>query len=115
MGVVQKDDFNTTLSKEEAGDFEFALEMVRLGPSASNKQPWRIVLKDSACHFYEYKQPGYSDRFPYDIQRIDMGIAAAHFDYAVKEKNIKGNFEILNQSNLELPTNMEYVFSWIKE
>ncbi len=67
------------------------MEMVRLGPSASNKQPWRILLKDAVCHFYEYKEPGYSDRFNYDIQRIDLGIAAAHFDLAVNEKGIKGH------------------------
>ena len=65
-------DFNTPLHKEEAGDFAFALEMVRLGPSASNKQPWRILLKDGAWHFYEYKEPNYSSIFSYDIQRVDI-------------------------------------------
>lgn len=108
-------DFGSILTKEEAGDLKFALEMVRLGPSASNKQPWRIVLKDNSCYFYEYKEPGYSDRFPYDIQRIDMGIAAAHFDHAVKEKGIKGYFEIGDQPSLKLHDNMEYVFSWIRK
>ena len=88
--------------------------MVRLAPSASNKQPWRILLKDGAFHFYEYKEPGYSDRFPYDIQRVDMGIAAAHFDFSVKEKGIKGVFNTSSEPELELPAHMEYVFSWIR-
>lgn len=52
--------FNESLSspitKEEAKDMAFALEMVRLGPSASNKQPWRIVRKDGNWHFFEYKE-----------------------------------------------------------
>ena len=82
---------------------------------AINQQPWRIVLQDNSCHFYEYKEPGYSNVFPYDIQRIDMGIAAAHFDHAVKEKDIKGNFRIIDQPELELPENVEYVFSWTRE
>ncbi len=108
-------DFQTPLTKEKAGDLEVPLEMVRLGPSASNKQPWRILIKDNACHFYEYKQPGYSDSFPYDIQRIDMGIAAAHFDFSVKEKGLKGYFDTECVPELELPDHMEYVFSWIRE
>ncbi len=108
-------DFQTTLTKEKAGDLEVPLEMVRLGPSASNKQPWRILIKDNACHFYEYKQPGYSDSFPYDIQRVDMGIAAAHFDFSVKEKGLIGYCDTECEPELELPDHMEYVFSWIRE
>jgi hypothetical protein len=113
--LFYKNDFESPLNKEEAGELEFPLEMIRLGPSASNKQPWRVLLKDSICHFYEYKEPGYSDRFPYDIQRVDMGIAAAHFDFAVKEKGLKGHFDTTCQPELKSPENMEYVFSWIRE
>ncbi|WP_346871377.1 nitroreductase family protein, partial [Clostridium sp. UBA5119] len=108
-------DFQSPLTKEKAGDLEVPLEMVRLGPSASNKQPWRILIKDNACHFYEYKQPGYSDSFPYDIQRVDMGIAAAHFDFSVKEKGLEGYFDTECEPKLDLPNHMEYVFSWIRE
>jgi hypothetical protein len=89
--------------------------MVRLGPSASNKQPWRVLLKDNACHFYEYKEPGYSAAFSYDIQRVDMGIAAAHFDLSVKERGIKGHFDTACQPEVKLYDHLEYVFSWIKE
>lgn len=108
-------DFQSQLDQKEAGDFEFPLEMVRLGPSASNKQPWRVLLKDNACHFYEYKEPGYSDIFSYDIQRVDMGIAAAHFDFAVQEKGLKGKFETTCQPEFKSPDHMEYVFSWVRE
>ena len=108
-------DFNTALSKEEAGDFAFPLEMVRLAPSASNKQPWRVVVEDDVLHFYEQREPGYSDVFPYDIQRVDLGIAAAHFDFSVREKGIKGQFKIESPSEIRLPKNIEYAFSWIKD
>ena len=107
--------FETPITSLEDKDLEFALEMVRAAPSASNKQPWRIVLKDNVCHFFEYKEPGYSKAFPYDIQRIDMGIAAAHFDHAVKERNIKGTFQILDEAEINLPKNIEYVLSWVRE
>lgn len=110
-----RNDFQTPLTKEDAGELEFPLEMLRLGPSASNKQPWRVLLKDDICHFYEYKEPGYSDIFSYDIQRIDMGIAAAHFDFATKEKGIKGYFNMEYNVGIDLPKNLEYVFSWVKD
>jgi nitroreductase len=109
------EDFNTPLSKEEARDFAFPMEMVRLGPSASNKQPWRILVKDGVCHFYEDKEQGYSDIFLYDIQRVDMGIAAAHFDFAVKEKRIKGHFETKYIPEIILPKKVEYAFSWVRD
>lgn len=108
-------DFQTPLAPAAAGDLEFPLEMVRLGPSASNKQPWRVVLTDTACHFFEYKEPGYSSRFPYDIQRIDMGIAACHFDLAAKEQGIAGHFELDINPVLACPENIEYVFSWVRD
>ncbi len=110
-----KDDFTTPLIKEEAGIFQFPLKMVRLGPSASNKQPWRIVLRDNSCHFYQDKDPNYSTRFSYDIQKIDMGIAAAHFDLAVRESGYKGRFDTNSDPLLETPNNVEYSFTWTKE
>lgn len=113
--LFYKNNFETPLLKDEAGELEFPLEMVRLGPSASNKQPWRILVKDNVCHFYEVKEPGYSDRFSYDIQRIDMGIAAAHFDLSVKEAGLQGSFEIIELHDIELPANLEYVFSWSRK
>ena len=108
-----KNNFNEPLRKEEAGYLVFPLEMVRLGPSASNKQPWRVIIIDNVCHFYEDKEPGYSNIFSYDIQRIDMGIAAAHFDLAVKEKGIVGRFDNTIEPKLNLPENYFYSFSWI--
>ncbi|MCD8501479.1 MAG: hypothetical protein LRY71_07120 [Bacillaceae bacterium] len=40
------ENFNQSLSKVDAGQLATPIEMVRLGPSASNKQPWRIVLSN---------------------------------------------------------------------
>jgi nitroreductase len=107
-----KDDFDTPLTQEEAGEYAFPLEMLRLGPSASNKQPWRVVLKNGSFHFYEYKEPGYSTVFPYDIQRLDMGIAAAHFELATMEKGLRGSIQIAADQDISLPNNMLYSFSW---
>lgn len=107
-----KGNFNVPLSEEDAEKYALALNMVRVGPSASNKQPWRIVFIDDVIHFFMYKEPGYSSKFPYDIQRIDMGICAAHFDLTVKEKGIKGSFVFDCDPKIPLPKNVEYVYSW---
>jgi nitroreductase len=108
-----QDDFQTSLTKEYADHLAFPLEMVRLAPSASNKQPWRLLLKDGSVHFYQYKTPGYSDVFPYDIQRIDMGIAAAHFEHAMNEMGRSGNLVLDADPKISMPEHVEYVFSWI--
>lgn len=70
--------FDRPLSAARAGDLADALEMVRLGPSAVNKQPWRVVLRGDAAFFYERQSRGFvSDGW--DVQKIDMGIALCHF------------------------------------
>lgn len=109
------DDFSSPLTKQAAEEIAFPLEMLRLGPSASNKQPWRVLLKNGVWHFFEQRVPGYSAAFPYDIQRIDMGIAAAHFDHSVEETGIKGHFVLDREPELALPEHMEYAYSWVRE
>ena len=69
-------DFNRPLTKEEAGEFAHVLEMVRQGPSASNRQPWRVVRGGDAWHFFLQRTPGYRERYVMkllsiaDMQRI---------------------------------------------
>lgn len=105
--------FETPLNREKINNYAFACDMVRLAPSASNKQPWRIVYDTQGFHFYEYKSPGYSSMFPYDIQRIDMGIAAAHFEAAAWEKGLAGYFSFTHNQSIVTPKNMLYAFSWV--
>lgn len=110
-----ENDFSVPLRHEIADSDLFPLEMVRLGPSASNKQPWRIVRCGNRYHFYKKKTPGYSGVFDFDIQDIDMGIAACHFDLAVQEQGRVGRFDLSADPKLELQDNMFYSFSWIGE
>ena len=104
--------FETPLRKEDSGSYQDALTNVQLGPSASNKQPWRIVKDGDHFHFYEYKSPGYSRAFGYDIQRIDMGIALAHFELTLKESDITGHLSYDQPAIGSLPANIEYCFTW---
>lgn len=109
------DDFSSPLTRQAAGDVVLPLDMLRLGPSASNKQPWRVLLKSGVWHFYKRKEPGYSAAFPYDIQRIDMGSAAAHFGLSAQEKGIKGHFEPGREPETALPDYLEYAYSWVRD
>ena len=105
--------FLEPLTQADAGAYAFPLEMLRLAPSASNKQPWRVVKAGNAFHFYEAKDPGYSDRLGFDIQRIDIGIAACHFHLAAQESGLNGEFRRISPALAGVPENTHYIFSWI--
>lgn len=107
--------FHLPLSREKAGSYAFPLEMLRLGPSASNKQPWRVVRESGRYHFFEQKTPGYSGAFNFDMQSVDMGIAACHFHLAAEETGLGGKFELDAAPALALPENTVYKFSWLPE
>ena len=108
-------DFGTPLTEAAADPYASALEMVRLAPSASNRQPWRIVRDGGAFHFFERKDPGYGDRLGFDIQRIDLGIAACHFDLTAREKDLRGGFQVLPDAVKNAPEHTVYLFSWVSE
>ena len=107
-----ENDFAKALTEEMAGEYAFPLEMVRLAPSAVNKQPWRVVMSDNAVHFY--KSGNMSEGLGFDMQRIDLGIALCHFHLAAQEKGLKGHFE-RNKPELAEPKGTEYIISWIKD
>ena len=102
-----RDSFDTPLPKEEAGSLAEPLEMVRLAPSAVNKQPWRAVICGGKVHFYEKHGKGYvSDGW--DIQKIDMGIALCHFVLAARECGMKVSF-VQEDPRLATPEDTEYM------
>ena len=45
--------FAAPLRQDSLGNYKIALEMLRIGPSAGNKQPWRI-LKDAEKNTYHF-------------------------------------------------------------
>ncbi len=67
-----------------------ALEMLRLAPSAMNKQPWRVIKDGDTFHFYNNGKN--------DTTNIDLGIALYHFDASLKYLNVEGTFTIETNS-----------------
>jgi nitroreductase len=111
--------FGTPLSPDEAGPYIVPLEMLRIGPSASNKQPWRIVKEGDSWHFYMQRTSGYGNTLTFkilniaDLQRVDMGIAMCHFEMTAGELGLKGKWDI-KEPKIEKPAGRcEYTVSWI--
>lgn len=102
-----EDNFKKFINMDKSNPFVEALEMMRLAPSAINLQPWRVLKIGNAYHFYVVNPKKKKDAFY--IQRIDIGIAIAHFILSLEEKNIKGNFFI---GEPKIQSEFEYVISW---
>ncbi len=112
------DNFAAPLTQKSAGPYAEVLEMVRLGPSASNKQPWRIVREGTVWHFYLAHTPGYKQQVQavtkVDLQRVDIGIAMCHFALAAEELELQGTWAT-DEPELAKPNpNTEYMVSWIE-
>lgn len=103
--------FAAGLTPENAGQFRDALEMARLAPSAGNKQPWRAVVCGDKVHFYEKKAKAMSNNPLGDIQKVDVGIALAHFDLTLKESGISGSF-IVNDPGFAADDSIEYIVTY---
>lgn len=106
------------ISKSAAGVFSGPLDLVRLAPSASNKQPWRLLHDRGSWHFYlertaNYPSPVFGNLLHLaDLQLLDMGIAVAHFDLGLKESGLPG-FWIQADPRLDHPgRQLEYIISW---
>jgi hypothetical protein len=107
------------LTREAAGDYSEPLEMVRLGPSASNKQPWRILKDRCRWHFYLQRTRRYKQRRSVrlftvaDLQRIDMGIAMCHFELTALELGLDGYWEITDPGFIKPDELIEYTITWV--
>ena len=111
--IFFRDAFGNCLEEASAGPYGQSLEMVRLAPSASNKQPWRVVQKHGRFHFYLTRALGYRRFFSQaDLQRIDMGIAMFHFEQSAREAGLSGTWEDSDPEISALPPRTEYVISW---
>ncbi|HEY5583700.1 MAG TPA: nitroreductase family protein [Ruminiclostridium sp.] len=104
-------DFNKPLNKKDVEKFKGALDMVRIAPSASNKQPWRIVKDGNSFHFFLCRNKGYGNVSVFDIQRLDIGIAMCHFESMINELGLLGKWNDKNPG-LSKVENIEYIVSF---
>jgi len=105
-------DFATPLNRERAGKYSAALENLRLAPSASNKQPWRILLDTAkkAFHFYLTRAASYKFLRLVFLQDIDIGIAMSHFEITAREQGLAGTWQV--DANAPKETSLDYIVGW---
>lgn len=96
--------FSTPIVFNENDKYSRIFEMVRVAPSAVNKQPWRVLKINNEIHFFNSEKR--------DLHEIDMGIALCHFHLMCKAENIEGQFKHLDNINYDKYT---YVTSWISK
>ena len=113
-----RDAFDRPLSQDQAGAYAQPLEMLRLGPSASNKQPWRVIQDGDAWHFYLARTRGYGAGrltkgfLTADMQRLDMGIAMCHFEQAARALGLEGRW-LFDEPAITGPDQLtEYTATW---
>jgi len=113
--------FGEPLDPGAVDAFPQALEAVRMAPSATNKQPWRIVRDGAAWHFYLRRTKSYgkgSALFTVlriaDLQRVDLGIAMCHFELVAREHGVAGSW-VVRDPGIPLPgKDTEYVVTWVR-
>jgi nitroreductase len=116
-----REEFGVPLSISDAGAYAEPLEMVHLGPSASNKQPWRILRRGKAWHFYLQRTKGYRAGFfqtllrVADIQRVDMGIAMCHFELTASEAGVRGKWAVDPPTVAPPDREPEYIVTWLEQ
>ena len=111
--------FEACLSPEATGDYAPALAMLRIGPSASNKQPWRVVREDRHWHFYCQRTPRYGKGtwlfvllHLADLQRVDMGIAMCHFELTARELGLSGAWTVSDPGLAPIDGKTHYIATW---
>jgi len=103
-------DTREVLSPEKAGSYTQALEMLRLAPSASNRQPWRIFRQKDNFHFFLQRSTAYPEG-KNDLQKVDLGIAMCHFELTAGEVTAAGKWKRM-EVGLPGGDNLEYIVSW---
>lgn len=115
-------DFHQPLRLHPGDPWTQVLEAVRWAPSASNKQPWRILRIQDSFLFYLERSKGYGKgSFLFrvlglaDLQRVDMGIAMCHFELAARELGLRGNWTVNEPQTYQAQGNLQYIATWTLE
>lgn len=103
-------DVNHPIKEDPSYPLFDALQFVKLAPSASNKQPWRIIIKENMVHFFLHRTPNYNTNRPFVIQALDLGIALFHFEMGLIYLN--KSYEI-KEVACDVPNAFEYITSFI--
>jgi len=112
-------------SSKIQGQYAESLEMVRLAPSSSNSQPWRVYFDEPAQEFHFFKKPKNRIYESMGMHELDLGIAMAHFEVTSLENGLAGSWiihpetnenknkvELVKQQNIPFVDDLQYIISW---
>lgn len=94
---------NFTRPAEENSRFGESLEMMRLAPSSTNSQPWRVLVDGDVVHFY-YKPKS-------KLSVLDCGIGLCHFYVTEAYNGNAGTFHKYENAPAA-PENWKYLYSY---
>lgn len=98
-----EDNFKKSLNPENK--FAEPLEMLRLAPSSTNSQPWRVLVDGSKVMFY------YKPKYPITV--IDCGIGICHFYETERYNGFNGKF--VKETDVPVPPeNWQYLISYTR-
>jgi len=108
--------WDTPLFVDSGSPWDEALECLHLAPSASNKQPWRLVRTLSggpSFHLYLHEDSSYNSAYgDVKLQDVDMGIAMAHFELACRQLDLPGAWTRLPQPPVPALPPIRYIATW---
>ena len=99
-----QDNFETPLSPDSK--FGVPLEMLRIAPSSTNSQPWRVLVEGNKVRFY------YKPKYPITV--IDCGIGICHFYETERYNGFDGSFE-KETSYPQAPEDWRYLISYTRK
>jgi hypothetical protein len=82
-----------------------SLVYLQKAPSASNKQPWRVLIQENIIHLYLEKTPNYATSLPFPIQYLDMGIALFHM-----EEGLKHDQKTYEMKEMDHPPHLDWIY-----
>lgn len=113
IGADNRKPFSTLFFENDFGNplksdckFREPLEMLRLAPSSTNSQPWRVLVRGERVLFY------YKPKYPVTI--IDMGIGLCHFYETEKYNGFDGKFEKEADAPMA-PEDWKYLISYTRK
>ncbi len=98
------------------GIWSRVLDAVRIAPSASNKQPWRLFVdrrQGEALHLVMHEDQRYNNMLgEVKLQELDMGIAMRHVEVAARAEGLEGTWTRLETEPISLEGPQRYIASF---
>ena len=107
--------FDTPLERK-APEFQKALHLLRIAPSAKNKQSWRLLFNRdfTKVHFFILSSLADNELYMCEPEYLDIGVAYNHFKAGLDSDGISGKLSINNPA-ISTPEKYKYITTWTRD